>query len=78
MTSEFARIYLRLEAVEMGNPDTDVIISDTLVNPTLLELPAETPVIYYETNAYFDYLNHIQTQLFQIQLRKNGLENRKK
>lgn len=78
LTSEFARIYLRLEAVEMGNPDTDVIISDTLVNPTLLELPAETPVIYYETNAYFDYLNHIQIQLSQIQLRKNGLENKKK
>ncbi|UQF11568.1 helix-turn-helix domain-containing protein [Vagococcus lutrae] len=73
LTSDFARVYLRIEAVEMRNPNTDVIISDTLVNPTLLGLPADTPIIYYETNAYFDYLNHIQKQLFQIQLQKNGL-----
>lgn len=72
-TSDFARIYLRIEAVEMGNPNTDVIISDTLVNPTLLDLPADTPVIYYETNAYFAYLSHIQDQLFKIQLEKNDM-----
>lgn len=72
-TSDFARIYFHIKAVEIGDPNTDVIISDTLVNATLLGLPDETPVIYYETNSYFDYLNHIQNKLFQIQLKKNGL-----